>query len=232
MLTVCTSSTQADLTTTQTVLDVLGASATSGTADFSLMALLVSRASDATRTYLGYEPLLQTYLETVPAYGGLRLMLSRTPIRAVLRFFDSTSSCTASAICSSEFRIADEDAGFLDRDAGWTWSAGQNWALTNYVVPNSELRPWMIEYAAGWIFPQTCSTGYGTTSTGRDLPYDIEMAVIETAKTWFLARQSDSTIRSKTVGDLSISYATESCGSGAALPTLARNLLAPWRRQA
>lgn len=229
MLQVCVSSTLEPLSTSASLRLVLGATAT-GNDTYQID--LVARASKWAERRVGYPLSVQTYLESVPSYGGLNVMLSRTPIRAVLRFFDSTATCDASAICSTEFRVADADAGLLSRDAGWHWTAGERYYLGKMIVPHSELKPWLVEYIAGYTRDgmETGSGNWstrgpnGSTSTGRDLPEDLEQAVLLKASEWY--RGSPGNVLSESVGDLSVTYA-----GGSHYRSEAEDLLAPYRRQ-
>lgn len=229
-LTVCTSSTGGNVLSTSSELrSVLR---TTSTGDDAYQLTTLKRASRWAETYLGYPIEVQTYLETVPAFGNRRLMLSRTPIRSVLRVFDATDTGSATAYCSTDFRIADAEAGFLDRDQGFEWSAGVNYALDAHYVPNSEAKPWLVEYIAGYTLDgiEATSENYstagpgGSTSTGRTLPEDLEQAVLLKAADLYVRQPGG--VQSKTVGDLSISYAN----SAFTYRSEAEDLLGPYRR--
>ena len=222
MLNVCVSATSTDgaLTTTAYLRRLLGATST---ADDTAQQDAVVAASRWAETYVGYPLLTQVYSETLAGYAAQELMVSRTPIRARLRLFDSTDTGEATEYCSTDYRIEDAEAGFLGRDAGFGWTAQSAAHLGRYVVPGSELRPWYFEYQAGYIYPETTSTSYGTSDTGRSLPEDIERAVALKAAEMYEGQEG---IASKGIGDLSISYTSERIG--AAGP--AERLLAPYRR--
>lgn len=236
---VCTSATSTDgelLSTGASLRSVLGATSTTNADLFAYQTDLVKRASrwlEGPRG-LGYPCQVQTYLETVPAFGGQTLLLSRTPIRTILRFFDSTASCDATELCSTDYRIEDADAGLLSRDLGWSWTAGEQYYLGKTIVPNSELKPWMVEYVAGWTYnglttdSENYSTGGvgGSTSTGRTFPDDLEQAVLLKAAEW--ARSgAGSGVQSESVGDLSVTYA-----SAGNYRSEATDLIRPYRRMA
>lgn len=203
---------------------------TTSTADGTLDGLyvtdLISRASEWAETYIGYPLVAQVYSETVRAAGGRHLMLGRTPIRYVLRVFDSSSTCEAIELTSTDYRVEDPDAGLLSRDAGFQWSNVQETFLVPYAMPNMDRKPWLVEYAAGYLLTgaATSDTIYSTvsTSTGRDLPYDVEQAVVSRVLEWY---EGAAGVTSKRVGDLAITY-SESAGSEA------ERLLRPWRRSA
>lgn len=227
MITTCVASTDA-LTTVPSVKTLLGLTTWT---DDALLTALVSRATEAVEAYVGQPLRLQVYSESVAGFGSRTLMLSRTPIRVVLRAFDSTDTGTATAFCSSEYRIEDARAGLLSRDAGFTWTAPIATEFVDSARPGQEETPWLFEYAAGWRVSCSTSTGYGVTSTGIEVPGDIRMAVEETVKSWYLTRQADPSVQSVTVGSLSMTYKSggpvTSMGS---LPDAATRLLARYRR--
>ena len=180
---------------------------------------------------MAYPLIRQVYAETVPAYDSRVLMLSRTPIRAVTRIFDATDTGTAVALTSTEYSVDDAHAGFLARESRWwPWTAPKRVELSEYRLPGTEAPSWYVSYEAGYVGVNgTTSTIGGTTSTGRTLPEDIEEAVIRKITEWYLGRRANPAVKSKSVGDLAISYRSESDGAG---PSAAECLLDPYRRLA
>jgi hypothetical protein len=203
MLTVCTSSTNAQLAQLGDLMVMLNATASSCGMDLAL-----TQASDWATRYVGYELRRQVYEETVASYGTQRLMLDRVPILKVQRFFDSTSTGEATELCSSEFRVSDPDAGFLNRDQGFRWTAQERWELGKYVVPNSELHPWLVVYEAGYQVGETSSTDdkWATTTTMNTLPPTIERAVLLRAGEMYQGMEG---VKSMKVGPLSVTYSSE-----------------------
>jgi hypothetical protein len=203
MLTVCTSSTNSQLAQLGDLMTMLGATASSSGMDLAL-----TQASDWATRYVGYELRRQVYQETVASYGNQNLMLSRTPILEVQRFFNSTSTGEATEFQSSEYRVADPDAGFIERDQGYRWTAQEMWNLGSYVKPNSELRPWLLVYEAGYQVGETSSTDskWATTTTSNSLPPTIERAVLLRAGEMY---QGSSGVKSMKVGPLSVTYSSE-----------------------
>lgn len=229
MITTCTASTEG-LTTAASVKTLLGIT---GTSDDTLLATLVTRATAAVEAYVGYPLRLQVYSESVSGFGSRTLMLARTPIRVILRAFDSTDTGTATAFCSSEYRIEDDKAGLLSREAGFVWNAPIATEFVDSYQPGQESKPWLFEYAAGYRPLESTTTCYGITSTAADLPADIAMAAEEVVKGWYLTRQADPSVQSVTVGSLSMTF--KSGGSGASvgsLPESATKLLSRYRRLA
>lgn len=218
MITVTATSTDEYLTTTAAVKLVLGVETMS---DDPYLSALIKRASRRVETYLGRGPVtLQSYRESLSGYGDRTLMLARRPVQSVSSLWDSTSTGSATTIQSSEFRVENREAGFLDRDAGWAWDApqiGRTFAVPLAPTPfaGQEEKSWLCDYAAGWTLggvdtgSPNWSTEQGSTSTGRTLPEDVEEAVI----LWTIEAYTGQrgVIRRK-VGDLSIDYARSVTG--------------------
>ena len=231
-LTVCTSSTSDVLGDLVAFKEYLG---TISTTEDDLLESTLKRATAVVESFVRYPLRLQTYLETVPAFGTRTVMLSRTPIQAVLRVFSGTDTGEATEYTSTEVRIEDADAGLLSmvNNDEFQWTAGQGIgsAGRSFVVPGSETRPWLVEYSAGYRAAGCTSTDYGTTSTVADAPYDLLLAVMEEAKTRRYSVVRDSSVTIRKVGDLQVTYASESQQlASAVLAPTARNLAAPWRR--
>jgi hypothetical protein len=203
MISVCTSSTESQLASLGDLMVMLGATASSSGMDLSL-----TQATDWAERYVGYPLRRAVYEETVASYGTQRLMLSRVPILAVQRFFDSTSTGEATEFQSSEYRVADPGAGFIERDQGYRWTAQEQWNLGSYIRPNSALKPWLLVYEAGYQFPETSSTDakWATTTTADTLPPSIGRAVLLRAAEMY---QGSSGVKSMKVGPLSITYSSE-----------------------
>jgi len=229
-LTVCTSSTGTDgcfIKTAKALMGITGAS------DDALIGTLATRALESVEAYLGYPLRLQVYSESVPAFGSRYLMLSRTPIRVIFRAFTGTDTGTATAFCSTDYRVEDADAGLISRDAGFDWTAPIATDFVTYHRPGQEERPWLFEYSAGYRVVAATSTDYGITSTGAELPGDIAQAIDETVKGWYLARTQDVNVSSVSVGSLSMTFRDQSAASGgASLPLSATKLLSRYRRLA
>ena len=240
MLTICSSTTELDFTTTGAVMMELFKSTTTANVDstqqITYLGTLIRRASAWAERYVQRPLGLQVYSETLPAAGDNVLMLSRRPVVAVLRMFDATATGSATEFCSTDYRVEDAEAGFLGRDAGFAWTAQRaysagdfNLGLTSAVLPGRVERPWLVEYAAGYVpiggvttSSENWSTAgpNGATTTGRTLPDDVEQAVILKVKEWW---EGVSGVESERVGDLAVSYAR---GEG---PSPAEALLAPYR---
>lgn len=222
-ITVSASSTDGALTTTAALRTFLG---TTSTADDAKQQAQIVAASRWAENVVGSPLILQRYRETVSGFGGQRLMLSRTPVVAVVNIFDTTSTDGAESFTSTEINVEDADAGFLRSVDGFPWSSRFTWDLSPMVAPQSDETPWLIDYAAGYIVNGSSSTSYGTTSTGPTVPADLELAVQMKAAE-FIERTGD--VSSKTVGDFSITYLSENFQAGKKQDP-ALELLRPYRR--
>ena len=222
MLKVCSSATGEDLTTRANLKDELGLT---DNADDAILDRLITRASAWAADRLGTYPFRQVYRETVAAYGRRHLMLSRHPIRNVTSVYSGTDTGTATEVKSTEYRRADDEAGLLSRDQGWAWTARSADQLSAIPLPGMEEHRYLVDYEAGWTFGTTSTLG-GTTSTGRTLPQAIEQAVLLKARSWYLRRKGDPSVKSQSIGDLSITYRDE----GGQMDDEAEALLGPYRR--
>lgn len=204
MISVCTSSTDSQLAALGDLMTMLAATASSSGMDLAL-----TQASDWAESYVRYPLRRQVYEETVASYGTQQLMLARTPIIDVQRFFSSTTTEEATEFQSSEYRVSNADAGFIGRSQGFRWTAQERWNLGSYVVPNSELEPWLVVYEAGYQVGETSSTDakWATTTTMNTLPPVIERAVLLRAAEMY---QGSAGVSSMKVGPVSVSYKSES----------------------
>lgn len=241
MLAVCTSSTDSDYCSCGDVMMLLFNSTATGavasTQEINRIGRLVSAASRWADQFVGYHLAMQVYSETLASYGGRTLMLSRTPLAKVLRFFDSTATCEATAICSSEFTVDDYDAALLARDAGWHWTNPSYGAetcfslgLTPTYLPGREDKPWLVEYAAGYKLTCSTSTCHGMSTgdeqwtTGATLPEDVVQAVAIRAADLYSNPQG---VASRSIGGMSVTFRSPAAG----MQSASEAALEPYRRR-
>jgi hypothetical protein len=230
LIDVVTASTDYDLTTTGAVRLYRGTTSTDFDSENPSLAAAIRSASRWAESVVGYPLSRQTYREIVPGWGMRSLIMARQPIMAVAALWDSTSTDTAARVFTSELQVQ-RNAGLIRRPAGFVWSVTNEPWLTPRPLPGQEIPSWLVDYAAGYTYnglstdSPNWSTEAGTTSTGRTLPEDIEMAVI--MKAVDLADGTDELVQEE-VGDLRLRYA----GLGANADKLdpATALLTPYRR--
>ena len=88
------------------------------------------------------------------------------------------------------------------------------------------------------VVTATLVTGDTTTSTGttgrtvsvQDLPLDVEQAVLETAKTYYQQRKTDSAVVEKQLGMARLRFSEQGGAGEPGLPPRAIGLLRPWVR--
>jgi len=78
-----------------------------------------------------------------------------------------------------------------------------------------------------WSAPQATDTGPPVTVTG--LPFDLEKAALETTKTLYVGRATDSNIVEKSAGPMRLRYSE---GGNGSIPAICVGLLQPWVRAA
>jgi hypothetical protein len=214
MLTVTAASTSDSMTTLAAVKTALSITTTD---DDDRLTAAISAASHAVANYIGYYPLRQTYRETIPGFGDLKLMLSRIPVVSVSGLFYGS---TQEIVAPTSYTIESAENGFIMRDLGFPWSAGVEWDMDSHIMPRSERNQFIVDYQAGYIM---------STDSARTLPYDIEQAVIMTAGSLYHQAQRDPGVSSKSVGQLSVTYKLEGRRTAEALPVQAAALLGPYR---
>ena len=224
MLSVCTSSTETQFGSLGDLMVLLGATASSSGMDLSL----TQATAWAERYVLGNASGVlrrQVYEETVAGTGSPRLMLSRTPVWRIQRFFDSTDTCEATEYCSTDFRLARPDAGFVEMtgNTAYPWTGFYNSYINVSPQSGAMTRPYLVVYEAGWQFKETSSTSsnWVTTTTSRTLPEDFEAAVLQKAASMY--QGGGYGVEQMKVGPLELNYS-----SGAPDPIV--SLLAPYRR--
>lgn len=200
------------LTTVDAVIAQLGQSVA---ADADLVEAAVRWASDFAASYCDRIFAKQSYSETVRGYGGNRLMLTHRPITAV-------ASVTYRGTALTDYSIDDAGAGMLYREQGWYWTATSFMgSLVGDPIPGSEQPTYTVVYTAGWDLP--------SAGDDRTLPYDIEAAAIELAKSFYLDRKRNPALIGKRVGDLGLNYGQAIGGLASGISPRALTFLSPYR---
>lgn len=175
--------------------------------------ILIAEASAAVERFTDRPFAKERVTETLEGFNRPKMILGRTPIVTVheVQFKDTT-------VTSTSYSVDNAKAGVMFRKTGWLTTE----LLTQHIVLQPigiGTRDWSFDYTAGYVLPSFSST------EDRDLPYDIERAVIETAKAWRRSRDRDPTIKSEKIGDFwAASYKDQM------LPDRVVSLLEPWRR--
>lgn len=223
MLSVCTSSTQEQLARLGDLLVLLGTTASSSGQDIAL-----TRATRWVETYLtgeqGGSIRRQVYQESIAGYGSQRLMTSRTPLASIQRMFDDTSTGDATEYCSTDRRIENADAGFIELTnvRTFAWDAIDLGQVHFSPLPSAANRRWLVVYEAGWQLEcSSTANDWLTTTTGQTLPGDVEHAILMKAAE--LYQGSAAGVESMQVGPLRMNWSSE-----ASDPVI--DILSPYRR--
>ena len=161
------------------------------------LSLMISGVSRALMRKLGRQFARETISETVKGYGTTQLILTRSPIISVTSIlFDDTPVL--------DFSIEDADSSILYRRAGWSWTVVSGFMGVGFnPVPNSEESLFTVVYEAGYALPNWDSPFI------RNLPEDLEDLVLDYIHFLYANRnQKDITIRSYTIGDISVGKST------------------------
>lgn len=211
LLTVCSSATDDKLVS---VADLKEALDLTDAGQDDTLTRFIRRASSRIESYCGRPLLSQVYQAALPAYGGPTLQLPRYPIRSVLRVFDGTSTDTATELSATEYRV-DYANGQLFKETGFPWTYTSYPDVAPFPEPGQEYPNWLVEFSAGYVpadGKDTGSTGDGTTATGSTVPMDLQDAAITLTRSMWFGRSREPGVSSKSVGELSISYAKQTQG--------------------
>ncbi len=186
-----------NLTTLAMVKDRLKIRSNSKNAQLQRM---ITGVSKSLMKKLNREFARETITETVKGYGTTQLLLTRSPIISVTSVLHDVTPVL-------DYVIEDEDSSILYRRAGWSWTvvSGIGFGGIGFnPVPNSEESLFSVTYEAGYILPDW------TIPPVRDLPEDIEDLALDYMHFLHINRsQKDVSIRSYTIGDISVGKSTQ-----------------------
>ena len=206
-----------DLTTSAQLASVLGVD--SGTA---ILPTLVTMASRAIATYLGYEIHSQTSrTEQVVPSGAYAFMKAGV--------VTSISSVTAqgATLSSSTYRIDDQTRGRIVFDSPPSSGAMTVGDVSPTVTERTNAgasNGVVVTFSSGYVTPGQNAVNSGTYPTVT-LPEDIQWACLEVAVAAYRRLGRDGDVASLGVGSGSISYESKN-----AIPATARQLLARYRK--
>ncbi len=142
-----------NLTTLRRVKVELGLDLSTNAKD-ELLTDLVAEASDAIGTYCGRDFPRAVVTETLPGTGRLRLMVRRTPLKAItsIVYADSTLDSTG-------YEVEDEDAGFVYREGGFYWTPVEDASqLVPHYAPSLGINEYTLTYTGGYLVPEDTVT--------------------------------------------------------------------------
>lgn len=182
----------------------------SDTSKDEMLADMIASASAFIMRYTGRDFARQVVREKLPGKGTPDLVLAITPLIEIL-------SVKKDDVEYTDWTILDREAGFLQREAGFTSTAFAHPSIDR--APSSYYRyAWEVEYEGGYILP-----GWGSSNGEVTLPFDLQRAVSEMVKSAYLSRGMDGNWKSYKIGDTAISFGS---GSGASAGSSAANGIA------
>jgi hypothetical protein len=205
-ITVQTAATERRLTTVAAVQNELPVSVSPDKIDRRILA-----ASAAIERFCDRIFARQTYVETINGDNSDTLMVTHTPIIG-------TPTVVSEGLAITDFEVSDAEAGWLFRETGWARGAWVEWNVESTLI-DSRYPQYSVTYEAGYKLPGERDT---------DLPADIQEACIITVVQMIKRMQRDLDIKSKKVGDLSLTYGGSTDQAGideGAIPPMARALL-------
>jgi hypothetical protein len=157
-------------------------------------------------------------VEYQAGYGTAHLVLERTPVKSI-----TSITVNGSTLSSSDYSIASADAGLIWASGGWPWTALiRGGDIAGDGAPDSEEKSIVVTYKGGYVCPGQVTAG--PPALTRDLPDEIEDAVIQLVVARFAGRGVDPRVQSEKTLSSSVSYFDRE------IPAMVASLLAPYRR--
>ena len=188
-----------------------------GTGSDSILTKRIARASTRLLRFTNLRAVaFARYKETLPGMGDTRLMVTRTPIVNLIGVevvsTDILLEGTDGTEIADEVLVEDSGAGFLYRRFGWSWSAmrvsplGLMLTEQGEPLPGTEEPTYRVDYEAGWKMPMQNEPVKVGTDEPVNFPFDLEQACLAQVVWDHKHSHRASDVRSKKVGDTTITY--------------------------
>jgi len=163
---------------------------------------LINAASDFFESRINRSLSRASVTEKLASFGTTRIRVSRTPIVSVTSLdFDE------GPLSSDDYEIDDAEAGLIMKPGGWPWTAHVARDISRGALPGTERKLIDIVYVAGYVTPQQDGDANPPVNGDpRDLPFDIERAVISIVQQMNGALSRDPTIKSEKLMSWSVTY--------------------------
>lgn len=204
------------LTTVAKVKATLGISSTD---QDELIEDMVRAASDFVVTYCGRDFARQRVRESIVSKGTPELLLSLTPVINI-EFVDYDDSEI------TDWVLYDKEAGIIQRRNGFQ-STNLPFHTIDRAPSSYHEKRWHVTYTGGFVLPN-----WDVSEGTRNLPYDLERAVIDMVKTQVKTAPIDGNMRSYKIGDTQITWdrSLGETGAGGIIPNSALSVLNYYRR--
>jgi hypothetical protein len=191
------------LTTLTTVKAELGISVS--TYD-SLLERYINAASGFVERYVNRKLYWEEDIEEKqPGHGTRWMVLDRTPIVGTpVITYDSTT------VDTDYYEVHDANAGILFALDNWIWTVGLVGGITEDPWVSTARKLYTVTYDAGWVTPQQAADD-GTLT--RNLPYDLEEAVIQMVVTRYALRGKPAGLKSERLLSWSADYSGDTMPS-------------------
>lgn len=226
-LSVTTDAESKKLTTLDSVKDALGIT---GSDDDTLINTMIDSASRRIASFCGREFARQVLSETMPGYGDNTLMLSQTPVVTL-----TSVAYQGTTIDSGNYELSNRDTGEIFNDYGFQDTAKHIRGVGDIPDPASRKNDYTVVYTAGYYLPSFSEGGSGVAPTdpGLILPVDIQLAATELAKSIYLGRNRDQSVKQEAatnVGSVTYHGGSSASEQHGGLPPFVAELLLPYRR--
>lgn len=195
-----------DLTDEGAVEDVIGAYTSGASQDEDdRVARWIKEGSDLLKSMTGREFYWVTgYTERTSAVGASNIYVrDHVPIDAITSIeYDHDPSSSATTVDSDNYEAVGQGQGTIRHDSLWTSTEEHRAGPVGGHQPGTAEDVIKVTYDGGWKTPEQDTQGVGA----RDLPYDVEMAVLSHVELkWHRNGQSPG-VESLSMADGSISY--------------------------
>lgn len=206
------------LTTVAAAKDELGIAALDTSQD-TYLETLINRSSSAIERFCNRSFYRDAAtVENLEGYGGMKLVVSRTPIVSI-----TSIAYNGAALDAATYEIHDADAGIIRFLGPILWTTVVLPNIKRDAYPGEERKLYRVTYAGGYTIP---SGGAYT------LPEDLVEACLLAVVDRFRRKGRDPSVQSERLMSYSVSYANDPETLETGLPPAVRGLLAPWRRVA
>lgn len=197
------------LTTIQAVKDRLGISSND---EDDYIATQINRLSDLFERETGrkWYNTDGDYTEKVASYDRTRLQINdHLPVSSITSItYDSGNTSVLED--PDSYDLENSKTGWIRSLNGvWTGSQPGYSKIDHYQVPETNEPNYTVVYQGGYITPKQDNENVGT----RDLPYDIEEAIINQVIAYREEKTRNKNVASLKVGDASIKWASSSSSS-------------------
>ncbi|KPJ59100.1 MAG: hypothetical protein AMJ46_12605 [Latescibacteria bacterium DG_63] len=185
---------------------------------------LINAASDAIRRYCNrtfyYEADIE---ESIPGFGGTRLVVARTPIVGTI----DSITYEGTALDATTYSVEDAEAGFIYRQYGFNWTAQLASNTLGDALPGSEKLSYVVTYTGGYYTPQQYADD---DSVERSLPYDLEDACLQLITARYRAKGRDPRVSAERLLSWQVSYGMATTDRAHGIPKAVQTMLDPYRR--